>query len=210
MGGRVNLASWTRALRWPLWSWRNLTITAVAVLVVMAALGRITAAPQTSVAATVPLATPGVSSPSTPTVPATDPPTTSALPSTSPSDSTPSVDAHSPVASAAAFAAAWVHTTLGQATWLAGMRPWSTASLLASLKGTDPRQVPASRVTGDAALLRTSGTSAVVSVPTDGGRIAVSMIRTAGVWKANGLAPDDAPPGATTPSLGPSQPATGN
>lgn len=205
----MNLASWTRALRWPLWSWRNLTITAVAVLVVMAALGRITA-PQSSVAATVPAATPGVSSPSTPAVPATDSPSTTASQSVSPGDSTASVDPRSPVASAAAFAAAWVHTTAGQATWLAGMRPWSTASLLASLKGTDPRQVPASRVTGDAALLRTSGTSAVVSVPTDGGRIAVSMISTAGIWKANGLAPDDAPPGATTPSLGPSQPSTGN
>jgi hypothetical protein len=44
-------------------------------------------------------------------------------------------------------------------------------------------------------------------VPTDGGRVSVAMVTTGGTWKAKGLAPGDAPPGAPTPSLGPG-PAT--
>ena len=90
------------------------------------------------------------------------------------------------------------------------MKPWATASLLTSLDGADPRQVPATRVTGDAALVKTTPTSATVSVPTDGGRINVTLVRTGGTWKANALAPDDAPPGAPTPSLVPGQSATGH
>jgi hypothetical protein len=109
------------------------------------------------------------------------------------------------VSAATAFVTAWVQTTAGDAAWLAGMKPWATTELLASLDGTDPAQVPASRITGDAALVKTTGTSSTVSVPTDGGRVSVAMVTAGGAWKANGLAPDDAPPGAPTPSLGPSQ-----
>lgn len=205
----MNPAIWGRALRWPLWSWRNLTITAAVVLAVMATLGRLTASPRASTAAAT-TATAATATAS-PTVPATATPTTPASPSSAPGAApTPPSDVHSPVASAAAFAAAWARTTLSGPAWLAGLKPWATASLLSSLDGTDPRQVPATRVTGDAALVRTTATSATVSVPTDGGRISVTLVRTGGTWKANALAPDDAPPDAPTPSLVPGQSATGN
>ena len=124
---------------------------------------------------------------------------------------TPSkVTTGSPVAVATAFVTAWSTTTHGEASWLASMKPWGTPSLLSSLTGTDPAQVPATRVTGDAALKSIKSTTATVSVPTDGGRIAVDLVSQGDMWKANTLAPDDAPPGAPTPSLSPATASSGN
>jgi hypothetical protein len=56
-------------------------------------------------------------------------------------------DAESPVQVATSFVAAWATTTGGEAAWMAGMRPWASTTLMSSLTGTDPTQVPASRVT---------------------------------------------------------------
>jgi hypothetical protein len=201
--------SLSRALRWPLWSWRNLAITAAIALLLLAGLGRLTNHHQ--VTAPTPgtvTAAPATTNSAAPTVPppATTPPAPS---TTTTSATTTNADAaSSPVRAATGFVTAWVHTTGGEAAWLAGMRPWATASLLASLTGTDPAQVPASAVVGDAALRATTGTTATVSVPTDGGRVAVAMVAATGAWKANGIAPDDAPPAAPTPTLDPAAPTT--
>ncbi|KRF28417.1 hypothetical protein ASG91_08135 [Phycicoccus sp. Soil802] len=111
---------------------------------------------------------------------------------------------------ATAFVTAWSTTTQGETPWLTGMKPWGTPSLISSLTGTDPAQVPATRVTGDAALKSVKGPTATVSVPTDGGRIAVDLVNQSGTWKADTLAPDDAPPGAPTPSLSPATASSGN
>lgn len=207
----MNAGGVGRAVRWPLWSWRNLTVTAVLALVLLAALGRLTngvgasaaPAPRTSLTASVP---------TVPAAPATSSaPTTAGSVAASPSSTTPAkVSAESPVAVATAFVTAWSTTTHGEASWLAAMKPWGTPSLLSSLTGTDPAQVPATRVTGDAALKSIKGATATVSVPTDGGRIAVDLVNQSGTWKANTLAPDDAPPGAPTPSLSPATATSGN
>ena len=207
----MNAGGVGRAVRWPLWSWRNLTVTAVLALVLLAALGRLTngvgasaaPAPRTSLTASVP---------TVPAAPATSSaPTTAGSVAASPSSTTPAkVSAESPVAVATAFVTAWSTTTHGEASWLAAMKPWGTPSLLSSLTGTDPAQVPATRVTGDAALRSIKGATATVSVPTDGGRIAVDLVNQSGTWKANTLAPDDAPPGAPTPSLSPAAASSGS
>jgi hypothetical protein len=206
---------WSRAVRWPLWSWRNLTITAIAVLLVLAALGRITGSQDPSATPTEAAAAPVTASAPAPSVSETFAPTTTATATatsvpTETAAPAPADSSGSPVTAASAFVTAWTHTTSGDAAWLAGMKPWATQSLLASLDGTDPSQVPASRVTGDAALVKTTGSTATVSVPTDGGRVAITMVSQSSSWKANGLAPDGAPPAAPTPSLEPSQPAAGN
>ncbi|MFC8503151.1 hypothetical protein ACFUC1_12380 [Pedococcus sp. NPDC057267] len=129
------------------------------------------------------------------------------------SDTTPTAastpDKGSPVQVATAFVSAWATTTAGEQAWLTGMKPWATPKLANSMNGTDPAQVPATKVTGDARLTATKGRTATVSVPTDGGRIAVGLVQVAGAWKADTLAPDDAPPGATTPSLDPSTVSSG-
>jgi hypothetical protein len=85
---------------------------------------------------------------------------------------------------ATAFVTAWATTGGGEDAWLASMRPWATADLVSSMSGTDPAQVPATKVTGDAALRATKADTATVSVPTDGGRIAVELVQQSGVWKA--------------------------
>ncbi len=206
---------WGRAVRWPLWSWRNLTITAVAALVILAALGRVTGGEEPSAASAE--GAPATVSPSAspPSATGTTAPTATATTTAAPAPTetphpAPSGASGSPVSAATAFVTAWTQTTSGDTAWLDGMKPWATPSLIASLDGTDPTQVPASRVTGDAALVKTSGTAATVSVPTDGGRVAIAMVSQSSSWKANGLAPDDAPPGAPTPSLEPSRSAAGN
>ncbi|WP_157606058.1 hypothetical protein [Phycicoccus sp. Soil802] len=105
---------------------------------------------------------------------------------------------------ATALVTAWAKAGEGESQWLAGMKPWATAELVSSMTGTDPTQVPATKVTGDAALRAIMTETATVSVPTDGGRVAVELVKQSGTWKANSLAPDDAPPAAPTPALGPS------
>lgn len=208
----MNAGGVGRAVRWPLWSWRNLTVTAVLALVLLAALGRLTNGvgasaasaprpPLTASVPTVPAATTTLSDPTAPVESAT----------ASQSSTTPTkVSAGSPVAVATAFVTAWSTTTHGETPWLTGMKRWGTPSLISALTGTDPAQVPATRVTGDAALKSIKGATATVSVPTDGGRIAVDLVNQSGTWKANTLAPDDAPPGAPTPSLSPATASSGN
>jgi hypothetical protein len=201
----------SRAARWPLWSWRNLTITTVLVLGLLAALGRLTDGMSPATA----LPSPVVSVDGGPTVPApsssttSGEPTSSAPTTTTPPLAPPDASKGSPVDVATSFVAAWATTDRGEAEWLAGMRPWTTTELVLSMSGIDPAQVPATKVTGDAALTATKGDTATVSVPTDGGRVAVELVRQSGAWKAVTLAPDDAPPGAPTPTLGPNPTGTG-
>lgn len=207
----------SRAIKWPLWSWRNLAITGIAALALLALLGRLTdgfgpvsAAPvqvSTSSATALP-----ATSATVPAPPATS--TTEATPSTTATAAAEPPDADavgrgSPVQVATAFVTAWASTAAGDQAWLAGMKPFATSKLTASMTGTDPAQVPATTVTGDARLTLMKGRAAAVSVPTDGGRIAVGLVQQAGTWKADTLAPDDAPPGASTPSLAPSTTGTG-
>ena len=202
-----------RAIRWPLWSWRNLTVTAIAALVLLATLGRLTDGLGSAVAS------PAHPSPTQagPTVPTPNPHTSTQTPTgstTSPATSTtaaPSPAAKgSPVQVATGFVTAWATTHGGEQAWLAGMKPWATDKLISSLKGTNPAQVPATKVTGDAALTSTQPGAATVSVPTDGGRVAVGLVQASGTWRANTLAPDDAPPGAPTPPLDPNTTGSGS
>lgn len=205
-----------RALRWPLWSWRNLSITSVVALAVLAGVGQLTTHPGSGATAASTVAsvspTPTRAGPATtPTAPpASRPSTVSSVSATSPTPGTATAAiplTTSPIQVATAFADAWTTTTNGESAWLAGMSRWATGRLVDSLRGTDPTQVPATTVTGDAALVSTTGKTAQVSVPTDGGRIAVSLVAQGSSWKADALAPDDAPPAAPTPDLG-AQPST--
>lgn len=204
-------ASLARAARWPLWSWRNLVVSAIAVLALLAGVGRLTDvlsadfspssnAVGASSAPTVPVASPSATG--SPTGLATTAPPTTA------SSTTTGASKGSPVEVATALVTAWATPGEGESQWLAGMKPWATADLVASMTGTDPTQVPATKVTGDAALRGMKARTATVSVPTDGGRVAVELVQQSGAWKADSLAPDDAPPGAPTPALGASTTAS--
>jgi hypothetical protein len=195
-------------LRWPLWSWRNLSASAVVVLLALFGIGRaIEPAGPTSPEDGVAVAT------SQPTVPAPVPDEPSSAgsslsPTTAPGTTLTASGAPQPAAGdsvtmlATAFATAWSSAGRSQAEWNAGIRPFVTAALATGLARTDPANVPATKVTGEAVLLTAAATSAQVRVPTDGGSIVVTLQRgAAGPWLISDVAPADQPPGAPTPDL---------
>ena len=194
-------------LRWPLWSWRNLSVTFAAVLLVLYGMGRViepakitltavhvprvTAVPAPSLSA--PPAAP--SSPVPATVPGTTPPT-SALSGPRASESVTRL--------AFAFAQAWSSSGRSQQEWTAGIQPFVTPALAAGLAQTDPARVPATKVTGEAVLLMASASFAQVRVPTDGGSIVVTLKQgPSGPWQVSNVAPAGQPPAAPTPDLHP-------
>lgn len=200
-------------LQWPLWSWRNLSVTVAALLILLYGMGRVigpakiipSAAHTPPVTAGQTLASPSptesstsASSPATATVPNPAPSTksTSAVLSIPGSQSVTRV--------ATGFAQAWSSSGRSQQEWNRGIRPFVTPALAAGLAQTDPARVPATKVTGEAQLLTASATVARVKVPTDGGSIVVTLTRTAsGAWHVSDVAPADQPPGAPTPGLHP-------
>lgn len=196
-----------RALRWPLWSWRNLSITAVLMLALLAVVGRATDGQASTRPAAAPVAPP-TSASTQRTISASPSPRPTTTTSTSaPSASSP-VTKQSATAVASAFVRAWSSDGGSRDAWYAAMERWASPELLRSLASTDPEQVPADRVTGDAQLVSSAKTSATVLVPTDGGEVLVTLSASDGGWKARDIAPADAPPAAETPSLTRTTPGT--
>ncbi len=199
-------------IRWPLWSWRNLAVTVVAVLVVFTAVGRLTngqasasGRPSSGAEPVVPTGqvtapTPSVAVPSPAMAPV---PTTERPTGTGTSTGRP-VATSTPSQVAVEFTRAWTRTTLDQATWLAGLKPFVTTEYLSSLSTVDPARVPASRVVDAGRELSTSGQQALVQVGTDGGAMTVTLVLRDGSWLVSDIEPTNQPPGAPTPSLAPS------
>ncbi len=214
-------------LRWPLWSWRNLTVSTIAVLVLFTAVGRLTtgsgsgpdsrtrnvaATPaSTSPSATTPLSatSPASATPPTSAAAAFATPTTSAPaagsatgtnPIISPS-STPAPGADAPTRVALDFATAWTRTTSAQPAWLAGLKPLVTPEYMTALSTVDPARVPATRTLDTGRLLSTSGQQSLVRVATDAGGMTVTLLLRAGQWLVTNIEPAAPPPGASTPPL---------
>lgn len=192
-----------RALRWPLWSWPNLTITAVLTLALLAVVGRATdgqASPRPAAASvtTSPSASTQGTTPASSSPPAPGPTTPRSSKSAPP---TPRAVTNQSTGVATAFVRAWSSDGASRDAWYAAMEPWASPELLRALASTDPAQVPADRVTGDARLVSSAKTSATVLVPTDGGDVLVTLSAAGGGWKARDIAPADEPPAAETPSL---------
>ncbi len=199
-------------IRWPLWSWRNLAVTVVAVLVVFTAVGRLTngqasasgrsssgAEPVVStVQATAPTPSAAVPSPAMAPVPTTEPSTVSGTSTGRPAATS------TPTQVAVEFTRAWTRTTLDQATWRAGLKPLVTTGYLPALSTVDPARVPASRVVDAGLELSTSGQQALVQVGTDGGAMTVTLVLRDQIWLVSDIEPTNQPPGAPTPSLAPS------
>jgi len=197
-------------LRWPLWSWRNLSITAAAILLVLYGMGRIIEPAKITLTTNhAPLAGANpMPSPPAPSIPSADPssPAGATVPGTTPPTSVDSgVRASESVTRVAtAFAQAWSSSSRSQQEWTRGIQPFVTPALAAGVAQTDPARVPATKVTGEAVLLTASATSAQVRVPTDGGSIVVTLKRAgSGPWQVSDVAPAGQPPGAPTPDLRP-------
>jgi hypothetical protein len=196
-------------LRWPLWSWRNLSITSAAVLVVLFGMGRVIEPAKLTLSPVRASATTAV----TPSLAATSVPSaTAASAALAPMPSTPPVTAAVPDATAnesvtrvaLGFAQAWSSSGRSQKAWADGIQPFVSPALAAGLAQTDPARVPATKVTGEPVLITASATAAQVKVPTDGGSIVVTLSRASTTpWQVSDVGPADQPPRAPTPDLQP-------
>jgi hypothetical protein len=195
-------------LRWPLWSWRNLAVTTAVVLVVLYGIGRVVepikgTSPKARVTAAT-AKTPPASSPAESSAAVPSPVRTRIPGKTSTSSTVAAADAaYSFTRLATAFATAWSSSGRSQAEWTHGIRPYVTPALETGLAQTDPAHVPATKVTGEAVLVKATAISAKVRVPTDGGSIVVTLHESSGSWLVSDVAPADQPPSGPTPDLEP-------
>ncbi|MBO0876790.1 MAG: hypothetical protein J2P19_25730 [Pseudonocardia sp.] len=72
------------------------------------------------------------------------------------------------------------------ATWVNGLRPYTTDEYLGVLATVDPANVPATRVTGPARAVLVSPSSVRVEVPTDVVRLVVLVVNTGAEWRVAG------------------------
>lgn len=197
-------------LRWPLWSWRNLSVTSAAALLVLYGMGHVIQPAKitlSTVHAPLSTASPQPFAPERSVPPAA---ASSKVPATVPITTKPTLAVsgtpsnQSVTRLATAFAQAWSSSSRSQQEWTHGIQPFVTPALAAGLAKTDPARVPATKVTGESVLLTASATSAQVRVPTDGGSIVVTLEQAAaGPWQVSDVAPAGQPPAAPTPDLNP-------
>lgn len=202
----------TDLMRWPLWSWRNLTMTGGALILVLTGVGRVAGPPSAAPdPVTPPAATTATAEGPTPTRTASprDPATPRRQATTPRMSVTPAsvagrgeaADTQPVAAAAVAFVRAWARPGLPPETWWRGIRPLSSPELTKALRGTDPNRVPATTVTGPARDIHVHGHRAEATVSTDGGRVSVRLQRVAQHWLVVDIEPAGPPPGAPTPDL---------
>jgi hypothetical protein len=97
---------------------------------------------------------------------------------------------------AASFLAAWARPSAARQAWYAALRPMATADLAKGLAAADPRNVPASKVTGalrarEVSPNLTAPTRAVLVADTNAGPIAVTVTLSGTTWLVQGIAPDE-------------------
>ncbi|GAB2752585.1 hypothetical protein GCM10027039_08240 [Terrabacter koreensis] len=199
----------TRLIAWPLWSWRNVSVSVAALLIALAIVGRAVsfldprpvAAPVDATARTSPPPTealPVETSKATPNPGRT--PTATPSASTGSSRVGPSTD-RTCQAAAASFMGGWVKTNLPQPKWLDGLRPYAVPELIDQLSHTDPSSVPASQVSPNPVQVLSGPGAGAYRFATDGGRVDVTTQRSGAACLVGGLEPANDVPGAPTPTL---------
>lgn len=188
-----------RALRWPLWSWRNLAITVVSLFFVVALIGRVSSAVGSEgeePARLTSTVAPESKEPAPTVIPSTEPITTQ-TPGT--------VVAAGPVtdclSSAALFLHEWMQSDRPQKVWLGAMAPYATPAFLEELRSVDPANVPATRVEGEPRLVGQDGDLPIARITTDGGRLDVVLAATGSACLVGDIRSTDDVPGAPTPVL---------
>lgn len=203
-----------RVLEWPLWSWRHLSISVTALLVALALVGKATSylePPSVRPVAAPAVVTPSDSPPKQPPDVATSAPTptsgrtTTAVRGMPPGGPVSPSPGGSCEAVASAFMTNWVKTSLSPATWLDGLRRYAVPKLMDQLSHTDPRSVPASRVTPQPVQGLSRPGAEGFRFATDGGRVDVTTQKSSGSCLVSDLEPANDVPGAPTPTLTRSQ-----
>ncbi|GAA6525678.1 hypothetical protein [Intrasporangium sp. DVR] len=190
-----------RALRWPLWSWRNLAITVVSLFVVIALIGRVSSAvgSEGEEPAQVTSTVAPESTESAPTVmPSTEPIATTTQTSAAVVAARPGTDC---LSSAARFLHEWMQSDRPQKVWLAAMAPYATPAFLEELRSVDPANVPATKVEGEPRLVGQNGDLPIARITTDGGHLDVVLAPTGSACLVGDIRPTDDVPGAPTPVL---------
>ncbi|WP_236795961.1 hypothetical protein [Amycolatopsis sp. GM8] len=83
------------------------------------------------------------------------------------------------------WAQAWVNHPAGitNAQWLDGLRPYTTDEFLPQMSTVDPSNIPASKVTGDPSAAQSYTSSVLVVVPTDGPKLSITVAQTPAGWR---------------------------
>lgn len=180
--------------RWPLWSWRNLTITAAAAALLMAALGHLSAegAPKSDVGKAT-----AATSVARAGVPDGTPAPLSSL--RSETREVAPVAGEGPEDIAVAFVQAWARPDAEVEEWRAACQALSTNAFASALQSMPSASMPASRVLGASEILERDSASAMVRVPTDGGAVHVDLQHVAKEWRVAGIQPE----GLSTSASGP-------
>lgn len=90
------------------------------------------------------------------------------------------------------FATEWAHPERTTDAWWKAVTVNCEPGFAEQLRSVDPRNVPATRITGSAQLIRRSGDLLTVEVPTDAGTLTVQIASIGGKWlvSGNGFARD--------------------
>ena len=85
------------------------------------------------------------------------------------------------------WAQAWVNHPAGisSAQWLDGLRPYTTDEFLPQMSTVDPGNIPATRVTGDPVATSSYTSSVQVVIPTDGPKLSITVSQTAAGWRVS-------------------------
>lgn len=190
-----------RLWRWPLYTPRRF-FSVVLVLVMLVALSNMIFGHRGGTGAgAVPASdtgTPGT--PGTPVAPVSpgELPTTAPAPTTAPLVTvSPVVSPRPPAASAAAaagsvaeaFTRAWANHNRPAAQWLADVTRYADPEFAAQLGTADPANVPANSVTGPPSPIAVNYASASVEVPTDAGKVILTLINDGHSWLVTDIRP---------------------
>ncbi|MGH3436792.1 MAG: hypothetical protein ACRDRN_10030 [Sciscionella sp.] len=120
--------------------------------------------------------------PATATATTGPPPTRQSGPTEVPTAAAPAPEA---LQVAEAWGKAWVHHPAGttNAKWLAGLKPYTTDEYLPVMSTVDPANIPATKVTGPAKATHSFTSSVEVTLPTDGGALDITVIKTMSGWR---------------------------
>lgn len=167
--------------RWPLWSWRNMGLTAVAASLVFAGAGRVPSM--------------GDSLSSTASTPRAAAPATHFAPPPMPSSGSPAETAERaapvrPDEVGLAFVQAWARPDADDAAWRSQCSAYATDRFAKVLSTATSGAVAASRAVGDGEIIERTESEATVRVATDGGAVLVRLLPERETWRVDGIEPE--------------------
>jgi hypothetical protein len=187
---RGRAAVYRRLWGWPLRSPKHLVTTLVVLAALIAALGLVLPRTLGSGSVSPQPADPFGSSPTSSTFQPAAPAATTASPLPTRLESplstpTPAAPAPEALLVAKQWAVAWVNHPSGitNQQWLDGLRPFTTEEYLPVMSTVDPRNIPATKVTGGPTATTSYTSSVDVEISTDGPKLTITVVNTGAGWR---------------------------